>query len=75
MLFFARHRRTTEEEIIIKIMAKSKEEAEKLNENWQIGMRNDPDRVEVVNRERVERDYSASNIREKNDFYGKYKGA
>ena len=67
MLFFARHRRTTEEEVIIKIVAKSKEDAEKINRDWYMGTRKDS--VEVVNREQEERDYSASDIREKNDFY------
>lgn len=68
MLYFARHTKITKKVVIVKIRAKSKEEAEKLNENWQIGMRNDPDRVEVVDRVKEVRDYTVSYVRKNNDF-------
>jgi len=68
MLYFARHTKITEKVVIVKIRAKSKEEAEKLNENWQIGMRNDPDRVEVVDRVKEVRDYTASDVKKDNNF-------
>jgi len=66
MLYFARHTKITEKVVIVKIRAKSKEEAEKINCDWQIGLHDD--RVEVVDRVKEVRDYTASDVRKNNDF-------
>jgi len=67
MIFYARHRQTVETEVIIKITANTKKEAEKLNEDWCIGTKNP--KVKPINKETEERDYSASHLREENNFY------
>ena len=67
MVFYARHRQTIEKEVIVKITARTKKEAEKLNSDWRIGTKNP--KIKPLNSEIEEKDYSASALREENNFY------
>lgn len=66
-VFYARHTYHTETELIIKIKAKDKETAQKINDNWCPGTKNK--NVRVINKEVDNQDYSASDVREQNNFY------
>jgi ribosomal protein L1 len=67
-IFYAKHKFTTTTEVVIRIKALNEKDAQEINDNWSYPT---PHRknITVISKDVDGDDYSASKVREHNNFY------